>query len=149
MKSLAIGLTIVPLLVGGSASPDVRVGACCPSHPETRIPLAVSNAVDWAAFAVSLSDSEISHFHNRAKELINSQALWKRFGKKYEAPFEIATENFQYECERLVKHKATVAVIVPIKKQDFHDWFVKIVFRQYYKDDPEAEVESIALSFWP
>jgi hypothetical protein len=50
----------------------------------------------------------------------------------------------------LVRNKATVAVIVPIKKTDFpHAWFVKIVFRQYYKDKPEKEVESISCGYRP
>ncbi len=108
------------------------------------------NAVDWAATRVTLSDSEIAHFHKRAKDIINDDSLWNRLGQKYEGPFEISSEDFGYECERLVQHKATVAVIVPVKKHDFpHAWFVKIVFRQYYKDNPEKEVESISCGYWP
>ena len=122
----------------------LSVGCSTPVAPKEE-----PEPVDWTSIRVSLSDSEIAHFHSRAKELINNEALWIRFNQKYEGPFEIASENFQYECERLVKHKATVAVIVPIKKADFHAWFVKIVFRQYFKDQPEKEIESISLSFWP
>jgi hypothetical protein len=113
-------------------------------------PKTADNTVEWAAIRVTLSDSEIAHFHKRAKDLINDDALWKRLGRKYEGPFEIKSEDYCYEFERLVQHKATVAVIVPIKKADFpHAWFVKIVFRQYYKDNPEKEVESISCGYWP
>lgn len=108
------------------------------------------NVVDWAATRVTLSDSEIAHFHKRAKDVINDDSLWKRLGQKYEGPFEIKSEDFGYECERLAQQKATVAVIVPVKRNDFpHAWFVKIVFRQYYKDNPEKEVESISCGYWP
>jgi hypothetical protein len=114
------------------------------------VPKTAENTVDWAAIRVTLSDSEIAHFHKRAKELINDADLWKRLGQKYEGPFELHSEDFKYECERLVNNKATVAVIVPTKKPDFpHAWFVKIVFRQYYKDNPEAEVESISFGYRP
>jgi len=134
-----------------SAKPETsetNVVSCCSA--QVAAPKTAGNTVDWASIRVTLSDSEIAHFHKRAKELINDDALWKRLGQKYEGPFEIKSEDYCYEFERLVQHKATVAVIVPIKKADFpHAWFVKIVFRQYCKDNPEKEVESISRGYWP
>ena len=125
-----------------------NVVSCCSA--QVAFPKTAGNSVDWASIRVTLSDSEIAHFHKRAKDIINDHALWNRLGQKYEGPFEISSEDFGYECERLVQHKATVAVIVPIKKTDFpHAWFVKIVFRQYYRDNPENEVESISVGYWP
>ena len=129
-------------------APGSNVVSYCSA--QVAVPKTVGISVDWAAIRVTLSDSEIAHFHKRAKDLINDHALWNRLGQKYEGPFEIGSEDFGYECERLVQHKATVAVIVPIKKPDFpHAWFVKIVFRQYYRDNPENEVESISVVYWP
>lgn len=128
--------------------PRTNVVSCCSA--QVSVPKAADNSVDWAAIRVTLSDSEIAHFHKRAKDIINDDSLWKRLGQKYEGPFEIKSEDFGYECERLVQQKATVAVIVPIKKNDFpHAWYVKIVFRQYYKDNPEKEVESISCGYRP
>jgi len=141
-----------------SAKPETsetNVVSCCSAQvaaPKTagNTVSGAGNTVDWASIRVTLSDTEIAHFHKRAKDIINDHALWNRLGQKYEGPFEISSEDFGYECERLVQHKATVAVIVPIKKTDFpHAWFVKIVFRQYYRDNPENEIESISVGYWP
>ena len=149
MKTLAIGLITVSLSVMGCASRNVRIGACCATHHDAHIPLTIANAVDWGAFAVSLSDSEIEHFRKRAKALINDRSLWERLGEKYEGPFEVGSESFQYACERLLHHKATIAVTVPIKRRlGWHSCYVTIVFRQYFKDNLKAEVESIRLGVW-
>jgi len=116
---------------------------------QLAVPMTADNKVDWAATRVTLSDSEIAHFHKRAKDIINDDSLWKRLGQKYEGPFELRSEDFKYECARLANNKATVAVIVPIKKPDFpHAWFVRIVFRQYFTEKSDQEVESIDLGYY-
>lgn len=132
-----------------SVDKENKADPCCDSRA-TGVPKSNGNQIDWEAIRVSLTDSEIAHFRKRALELMNDEALWKRLGEKYKGPFTVAPNaNFTYNCERVAGVKATIGVIIPIEKPDFpHAWFVRIVFRQYFTEKSDQEVESIDLGFY-
>jgi len=132
-----------------SVEKESKADLCCDAHA-TGVPRSNGNQIDWGAIQVSLTDSGIAHFRKRALELMNDEALWKRLGEKYKGPFTVAPNaNFEYQCERVSGVKATIGVIIPIEKHDFpHAWFVRIVFRQYFTDKPDQEVESIDLGYY-
>jgi len=132
-----------------SVEKESKADPCRDAH-ETGGPKSDGNQIDWGAIQVSLTDSDIAHFRKRALELMNDEALWKRLGEKYEGPFTVAPNaNFEYKCARVAGVKATIGVIIPIEKHDFpHAWFVRIVFRQYFTEKPDQEVESIDLGYY-
>jgi hypothetical protein len=109
-----------------------------------------TNLLEWSSIQISISDSDLAHFRKRATEVMNDAAVWQHFGEKYEGPYKVASTNFEYEFVRLVRYRTTIAVIVPItKKLGWHSMFVKVTFRQYFRDDKDKEVAAIELNAWP
>ncbi len=112
--------------------------------------LEIPGISDTHCLQSSFTDDEILHYHKRAKEVLNDPRAWERCGVEFKGRFEVASEDFRYDCDPYSAAVPTITVTLELKRKDMFDLgpgIVEITFERDLQDDPDNEIVSMRYNY--